>query len=194
MPYNKNNPASLENRRRYDREYKTALRATPEGHKKHLETQKKWREKHTEEHRIRNRKYSKEHREQINQKLRERYKNDPIWRIQCLLRSRMKDCWNDSSLIANSAYRDFLGCSLEDLKKRLESQFKPGMTWENQGIWHIDHIVPLSLFAQLRREGTEEFFDLYLEDAFNYTNLRPEWGIENEMRGNRWILDNISLK
>jgi hypothetical protein len=68
------------------------------------------------------------------------------------------------------------------------------MTWENQGIWHIDHIVPLSLFAQLRREGTEEFFDLYLEDAFNYTNLRPEWGIENEMRGNRWILDNISLK
>lgn len=188
MPYNLKNPISLEKRRKYDREYKAKIRKTPEGHQKSLEIQKKWRDGHLEQHRAHSSRYQKEHRSELNAKLRERYKNDPVWRIQCLLRSRMKDYWNNSSIISNSAYRDFLGCSLDDLKKRLESQFKPGMTWDNQGRgWHIDHIIPLSLFTRLRREGTEELFDLYLEDAFNYTNLRPEWGKENEIRGNRWI-------
>ena len=172
----------------YQRKWRAAWRLTPEGHKKDLEVQAKWRNNHTEQHRSDSRKYAKNHRVEINQKLRERYKNDPLWRIQCLLRSRMKDLWNNSSLVSNSAYRDFLGCSINDLKTQLESQFKTGMTWENQGEWHIDHTIPLSLFAKLRKDGTEEFFDLYLGDAFNYTNLRPEWGKENSRRGNRWTM------
>ena len=184
---------SREKYNEYQRRWMAAWRLTPEGKLKNTEASRLWRSKHPEEHRIRNRKYAKEHRKEINQKLRARYKNDSLWKIQCLLRSRMKDSWNNSSLITNSAYRDFLGCSINDLKTHLESQFKSGMTWGNQGEWHIDHAIPLSLFAKLRKDGTEEFFDLYLEDAFNYTNLRPEWGKENCRRGDRWTMFNPLL-
>lgn len=179
---------STNKQRIYQRKWAAAYRLTPEGRLKNAENARKWRSKHKEQHRIDSRKYAKEHRFQINEKLRNRYKNDPNWRIQALLRSRMKDSWNNSSIAANDSYREFLGCSINDLKVHLESRFKPGMTWKNQGEWHIDHIVPLSLFAKLRREGTEEMYDLYLEDAFHYINLRPEWGSENSRRGNRWNL------
>jgi hypothetical protein len=29
--------------------------------------------------------------------------------------------------------------------KKMESQFKKGMTWENYGEWHLDHKIPLAL-------------------------------------------------
>lgn len=69
-----------------------------------------------------------------------------------------------------SAVKD-LGCSLFQLQIHLEKQFSKGMTWENYGIWHIDHIKPLSLFNLLDRE---EFLQ-----ACNYKNLQPLWGKDN---------------
>jgi len=188
MPYNKNNEESYKKHKEYQRKWKAAYRLTEEGRLKNLESQKKWRLKHIEEHRKRNKEYAKNNRSIINNRIRSRYKNDPVWRIQCLLRSRMKDEWNNS-IINKNAYHDFLGCSFEDLKIHIESLFKPGMTWDNKGSkWHIDHIIPLSLFTRLHNSGTERFYDLYLKDAFNYTNLRPEWAKDNIQRGNRWIL------
>lgn len=43
-----------------------------------------------------------------------------------------------------------LGYSKIDLMKHLESQFKPGMSWEIRESFHIDHIKPV---AQFFREG-----------------------------------------
>jgi hypothetical protein len=65
------------------------------------------------------------------------------------------------------------GCSLEDLRKHLESQFKPGMTWENHGFygWHIDHIKPLAKFDLNDPDCQKR--------AFHYTNLQPLWKDEN---------------
>ena len=39
-----------------------------------------------------------------------------------------------------------LGYSYLDLKQRIECQFKVGMSWDNYGLWHIDHKKPLSSF------------------------------------------------
>jgi hypothetical protein len=67
---------------------------------------------------------------------------------------------------------DVLGCSPEEFKRHLESQFQYWMTWENMAgrkvpgpnmVWDVDHIIPTSS-AQ-----TEE--DVYR--LFHYTNLRP---------------------
>ena len=33
-----------------------------------------------------------------------------------------------------------------ELKEHLESQFTDGMSWENMGEWHIDHIKPCASF------------------------------------------------
>jgi hypothetical protein len=75
-------------------------------------------------------------------------------------------------LKSGSAVRD-LGCSFEKLKRHLESQFQPGMTWKNYGLhgWHIDHIKPLVLFDLTNRKQ-------FLE-ACNYKNLQPLWAKEN---------------
>jgi hypothetical protein len=66
---------------------------------------------------------------------------------------------------------DFLGCSYEEFKLHLESQFQPWMSWDNYGLyngelnygWDIDHIVPL---ASAKTE--EELLKLN-----HYTNLQP---------------------
>jgi hypothetical protein len=79
---------------------------------------------------------------------------------------------------SGSAVRD-LGCSIEELKRHLESQFKPGMSWNNYGRdgWHIDHIIPLSKVDLSDREQ--------LKKVCHYTNLQPLWAIDNLSKGNR---------
>ena len=69
-----------------------------------------------------------------------------------------------------SAVRD-LGCTLEELKLHLESLFAKGMTWDNYGRWHIDHVLPLSSFDLTDRKQ--------LLDACHYTNLQPLWAEDN---------------
>ncbi len=69
----------------------------------------------------------------------------------------------------------YLGCSLEYLKNHLESKFQPGMTWENQGKWHMDHIIPLS--------STKIEKDLY--KLCHYTNLQPLWAVDNLKKGKK---------
>ena len=71
-----------------------------------------------------------------------------------------------------------LGCSIEELKTHLESQFQPRMTWDNYGKWHIDHIKPLSNF---NLENKEEF-----KEACNYKNLQPLWAKDNLIKGAKY--------
>jgi len=37
----------------------------------------------------------------------------------------------------------YLGTTIKEYKKYLESKFEEGMTWENYGMWEIDHIAPI---------------------------------------------------
>jgi hypothetical protein len=68
-----------------------------------------------------------------------------------------------------------VGCSIEQLKKHLETQFKPKMTWHNYGKWHIDHIRPCACFNLSKLEEQKK--------CFHYTNLQPLWAEENLRKG-----------
>lgn len=68
---------------------------------------------------------------------------------------------------------DLVGCSLDDLRKHLEAQFTIGMTWDNYGDWHVDHVVPLC------SADTEE----KLYELCHYTNLQPLWAADNISKG-----------
>ena len=78
-----------------------------------------------------------------------------------------------------SAVRD-LGCSIEELKRHLESQFAEGMNWDNYGLkgWHIDHIKPLDAFEL---EDPEE-----LKKACHFSNLQPLWAKDNLKKGAKY--------
>ena len=69
------------------------------------------------------------------------------------------------------------GCTLEQLKKYIESKFEDGMSWDNYGTWHVDHIIPCAQF---------DFSDPEQQKiCFHYTNLQPMWGEDNMRKGAR---------
>jgi hypothetical protein len=102
-----------------------------------------------------------------------KYKNDPMYKLKYTLRHRL----NKYLKYKKCSLRDYIGCSMEDLKKYIENQFKDGMSWENHGLygWHIDHIIPIS-----SAKTEEEIYKLC-----HYTNLQPLWAIENLQKGDR---------
>jgi hypothetical protein len=71
-----------------------------------------------------------------------------------------------------------IGYSPEKLKQRIEFNFKPGMSWENHGEWHIDHVKPVARFSE---QGIK---DPKLINCLS--NLRPMWATENIKKGAKW--------
>ncbi len=74
-------------------------------------------------------------------------------------------------------YIPLIGCSPEVLQNWIENLFKPGMTWENHGEWHIDHKIPCSSFDLTNEEEQKK--------CFYYKNLQPLWAKENMTKGNQ---------
>lgn len=71
-----------------------------------------------------------------------------------------------------------LGYSIHHLKEYLESKFLEGMSWDNYGAWHIDHIKPCSLFDQSDESQFKECWSL--------SNLQPLWASDNIRKSNRY--------
>lgn len=69
------------------------------------------------------------------------------------------------------SWESIVGYSLSDLTAHMERQFTPGMTFENYGEWHIDHIVPRNDFCL---DDDEQ-----IRACWALTNLRPIWAAEN---------------
>jgi hypothetical protein len=65
----------------------------------------------------------------------------------------------------------YLGCTLPELRKHIESQFLPGMTWNcyghGIGRWNLDHIIGCNNFDLSKEEDRKK--------CWNYKNLRPMW-------------------
>jgi hypothetical protein len=70
-----------------------------------------------------------------------------------------------------------IGCDTITLRKHIENQFKEGMTWENHGKWHIDHIIPCSKFDLID--------PINQKICFNYRNLQPLWARDNIIKNNK---------
>lgn len=121
--------------------------------------------------------WSKKHNEKNYQNIREkerisrrdRRKNDPIFALKSILRCRTGLAFRQHGYEKDSKTYETIGCSWEFLKTHIEKQFLKGMTWENRGIWHIDHIVPLS-----SAKNKDE-----LKKLFHFSNLRPIWAEDN---------------
>ena len=66
---------------------------------------------------------------------------------------------------------DLIGCTPNQIKEHLESQFVNGMSWENRHKWHIDHIKPCCSFNLTDPQEQRK--------CFHYTNLQPLWAKDN---------------
>lgn len=112
-----------------------------------------------------------------NQYGRMRRQTDPLWRLSAHMRVRLHRLLG--GMKARRSWRAFVPYSAEQLKAHIERQFLPGMTWQNHGKWHVDHIVPLSAF-KITGPNCPEF-----RAAWSLTNLRPLWARDNMRKSAR---------
>lgn len=107
--------------------------------------------------------------------IRDKYRDDKHHRIACILRSRLVACVRKAKIGKGSvSVRDI---DIEKLMTRIEFNFKPGMTWDNHGEWHIDHVKPVAAFIAQGR-------GLSLINAL--CNLRPEWKSDNMLKSSKF--------
>jgi len=124
----------------------------------------------------RHKEFQKTHKISRNIYLRNKRKNNINFKIVLNLRTRIAHALRGETK-SESTIR-LLGCSINFLRKHLESKFKPGMSWDNRNKWHIDHIRPCASFDLLKRG--EQF------KCFHYTNLQPLWIEDNLLKGDKW--------
>ena len=108
-----------------------------------------------------------------NARRKAQYDNDPLCAISSRVRSRLAKALVAGGFPKKSNTPAIIGCSFEELKAHLESQFVDGMTWENRSEWHVDHETPLASAT------TEE----ELLKLCHYTNLQPLWAKDNLSKG-----------
>ena len=107
--------------------------------------------------------------------MRKRRREDVQFKLACRLTDRLNKALRGIGS-GQDAVR-YLGCSLKELKAHLSMQFETGMTWENHGEWHIDHIIPLAS-VDLTKESK-------LRKVCHYTNLQPLWAADNIRKGSK---------
>jgi len=123
--------------------------------------------------------YKEANREELTKKnmdyKRKRLAEDPLFKLIDGLRSRILLAIKSQAGEKAAKSMELLGCSVQHVRDHLESQFTEGMTWENRGEWHIDHILPCASF---NLEDPQE-----QKKCFHWTNLQPLWALDNIRKG-----------
>lgn len=153
---------------------------------KRKKVSKKWREKNKIKIQEKNKLYYKKNKIKIQKKVREyesnKLKTDPMFKFKhnfkSLIRIKLK---NKLSSKKGENTFNFLPYTINELIHHLEDQFKPGMTWNNHGIygWHIDHIIPDSLFKY------KSVKDKAFQESWSLSNLQPLWAEDNLRKSNK---------
>ncbi len=139
--------------------------------------QKQLKESHTkwrEENREHIRKYSREYE-------RMRCATDPKYKLSRNTRTALWTCLKEANVAKYRGTFDLLGYTIEELMNHLEKQFTDGMTWENYGEWHVDHIIPMASFMF---ESTD---DIGFKLCWCLNNLQPLWAIDNLSKGTKLL-------
>ena len=146
---------------------------------KHNANTNKWRQNNREKHNATSRKYRKRpgYKKRFNAWRKKRNKTDPQFNLANRLRKRLWHALKGKTKSASTM--TLLGCSIIHLQDYLAMRFKPEMTWENHGTWHIDHMMPCASFDLEDPEQQRQ--------CFHYTNLQPMWASENQSKGDKVI-------
>ena len=144
------------------------------------EYSKTWRNENNDKVITQRRKYYQENKEDIVKKnydyCKKRKKNDPLYKLSRGIRALILIAFKSNFTTKSKKTIEILGCSFEEFKLHLESQFDYKMNWENQGTyWHMDHIIPISSAI------TEE--DVYRLN--HYTNFQPLYWLDNLKKSNK---------
>ena len=178
----------IENRERYKKYSKD-----PEAIKRKHKSQKKYAMKNRKKILAYQAKYRAENKEEINRKIREWYyknikkvkerikiynkvyRNTLHYKIKDGMRKRIMRALKKDGGKKSKRTMKLVGCTVGQLKQYIEKKFKPGMSWEQRHLFHIDHIIPCASFDLTKLSQQKK--------CFHYTNLQPLWAIDNIKKG-----------
>tara|TARA_R110000803_G_scaffold72053_1_gene135555 strand:+ start:212 stop:910 length:699 start_codon:yes stop_codon:yes gene_type:complete len=179
--YNKAyNEANKEERRAKGKAYREANK---EEHKAYREANKEKAKAYYEANIDKIKAYNKEYRANNKEKLNElakvytkkRRAIDPLFKMKDNIRTRTWFAFKKGGYKKNTKTAETLGAPFQEVFDHLENLFTEGMSWENQGEWHVDHIIPLA-----SANTKEELIALC-----HYTNLQPLWAEDNFSKGDK---------
>lgn len=151
-----------------EREKERSSQYAKNNREKRLEYLREYREKNIDKLREKAREYTKD-----------RKKRDPLFKLKSAIRINIYFAFNrykEGSKVQSKSYsEELLGCSLEYFVSYISEQFTEGMTLENHGEWHLDHIIPLAT------ANTEE--DVIR--LCHYSNYQPLWAKDNLSKGSK---------
>lgn len=102
-------------------------------------------------------------------------RTDPAYKLRKYLRKKLRQALAESRTLKSESALKLVGCTLLELRSHLANQFKRGMSWDNYGKWHVDHIIPISKFNLSDPEHQRR--------CFHYLNLQPLWAVHNIQKG-----------
>lgn len=141
----------------------------------------KWVLKNKDYHKDYSKNYWKENKQKLLKQKSFKRKNDVAHRMVENLRSYVRQlvlkAFKGAPSNKTESTSKLIGCTKTQLLQHLQQQYKPGMTDQNYGSWHIDHIIPCASFDLTNIEERQK--------CFHYTNLQPLWAAENLAKGDK---------
>lgn len=110
--------------------------------------------------------------------LQKRRAENPYQKLHDSMGNRFRDVLRSNK--GGRSWKVLAGYDAVALKAHLESKFLPGMTWENYGDWHIDHIRPVSSF------DFSVDVDAAARACWSLENLQPLWASDNMRKSKKW--------
>lgn len=144
---------------------------------------KKWHKEHSEHIKQYLKSWREDNRDKWNETKRNYERNrkssDPIYKLIGNFRTAIYTVLKENNVTKNDHYFNILGYSQEDLINYLGNLLTDGMTWDNYGEWHVDHVLPITHF---KFSSTD---DEAFKECWSLNNLQPLWGYENISKSNK---------
>ena len=156
----------LEYKKQYDKNHRT----------RNNQYLKEWIRKNPDKKKEYDRTKYQKHKDKINKRIRDKYNACNNTRIAQNIRTRIRLALKGKHKSKSS--QELIGCTYKYLMSYLEKKFEDGMSWDNHGEWHIDHIRPCASFDLTDPEQQKQ--------CFHYTNLQPLWAAENMSKGAKY--------
>ena len=162
---------SVDKKKERMRQYMKKKRKDPEFNKSERKKERERRKEKMEN----DPEYRRKINNRVSKRKKERMKTDPVYRFKVKIRKRIRSILKDRGYTKKSKTHEILGISYEEFNLHMERQFVKGMTWDNYGEWHIDHIIPLATAI-----CEDDVIRLN-----HYTNLQPLWAEDNIRKGSK---------
>lgn len=144
---------------------------------KYRKTEK--RIKYTKEY---NKKYRAENKEKIQLNYKIKITTNSLFKLKENIRGLISQYFKNKGYKKSSKTAQILGCTFEEFKIHIESQFESWMNWSNHGLysetekrWQLDHIIP----ASSAKDEAE------LIRLNHYSNFQPLCAKENNWKSDK---------